>query len=221
MVRVCALLVAPGPALEAGLAAQERPPEEVVRVGDASAARPTGLAAAATEWLWLLDGSARPLPGTLAALVAALSAVEGLPPPVLLASKLVREDGALAGAHVPWYRRRQTDVTMLAVARRLLPVRATRTGSVLVRRDAFARSLGGPSVAAAGGLAWTARLLRSAAGYLVPASAAVVADAATGDEDGEQSLRTVARLVLADALTGRERLQLAAEVAASRAIRAG
>ena len=87
-------------------------------------------------------------------------------------------------ALAPWYLRDDAGRAMDAAGRGLLPVRAARTSSVLVRADALGRARrrrGLPPGAAA--LEWTARVLRDAPGYLVPASVAVARTAPGGSAD--------------------------------------
>ena len=50
--------------------------------------------AAGAEWLWLRDGSAVPAADALERLLDALEHLDGLPAPVLLASRVVGPDGA-------------------------------------------------------------------------------------------------------------------------------
>src|SRR3954452_10271684 len=121
--------------------------------------------AAGGTWLWLRDGTAEPEPDALQRLQAALEPLSGLsalPAPVLLCSKVVGPDGELAEALGPWYRRDDAAQAIEAAGRRLLPGRAARTASVLVREDAAAAA--GPPrsrlPAGAAGLEWTARVLR-------------------------------------------------------------
>lgn len=183
---VCAVLPNELEQLEPAVTAQSRAPEQVLRVADLMAGVTAALAESC-EWLWLLDGQALPRRDALASLLEALQLAPALPAPVLLVGKAVTSDGALALGLAPWFRRGQTPVTMLAVSRRVLPVRAAGTASLLVRRSAALASapprLDLPPSAAA--LEWTARLLRHATGYLVPTS---VADTAAADDGSSASL---------------------------------
>ena len=70
----------------AALERQTRAADDII-VGSHEALR-TALAGDST-WLWLLDGSVVPEPGALEHLLAALAELDSLPPPVLLASKVV------------------------------------------------------------------------------------------------------------------------------------
>lgn len=206
MVTVCAVLPRPGSELDSALERQRRPPDEIVRSEPGRDALAVGLAGEAT-WLWILDGTAVPTPEALDALSRSTDLGSPLPPPVLLASKVIEPDGALAERRAPWYRRRATDVAMLAVTRHLLPVRAAQTGSVLVRRSAVAAQGARPALHQAAGLAWTASVLRDGAGYMVPASVVISRGGGPAGDD----LRAALQLLRGDALTGRERLQFVAE----------
>src|SRR4051794_15207543 len=128
-----------------------------------------------TEWVWLLDGSALPRTDALRRLLETADAIGELPAPALLASNVLGPDGAVDAGQAPWYRRGgETDLAMRAACRALLPLRAARAGSVLVRRDAaVATGAGRPGLSGPGAaLEWTARLLRDRMGYLVPGSVA-------------------------------------------------
>ena len=177
-------------------------------------------------WTWLRDGTAEPAPDALDRLLEALGRLDGLPAPVLLASKVVDEAGALVPALAPWYLRDDAARAMDAAGRGLLPVRAARTSSVLVRTDALARAgrrRGVPPGAAA--LEWTARVLRGAPGYLVPASVAVARTAPGGSADAlgagpRADLLAAGALIASPAFAPREKARIALEVS-SRALGAG
>jgi hypothetical protein len=188
---VCAI---PAPGLEASVDAQTRPP-------DARAAGLRDGVAAGTAWLWLLDGSATPRPGALAALLDAAERLEPVQPAVVLASRVVGPDGAVAPAHAPLAPQDATALAMRVAGLKVLPVRAVTGASLLVRRDAAAQA------GTADAYVWTARLLRDGTGFLVPDS---VADAASR---GARPAGVTARLLAGTALRPRERLRLAAEVA--------
>lgn len=157
-----------------------------------------GDTSAGPDWDWVLDGSAVPRPGALAALLEAAERADA----ALLASAIVGRDGALAPGHVPLLPLGAPDVAMKAAALRLVPVRAVSGGSLVVR----------PGAAGGGdAFGWTASLLRGGRGFLVPDSVAEADGAGPGYH----------RLVLSAALTGRERLRLAAEVLERRRGRRG
>ena len=170
-------------------------------------------------WTWLRDGTARPAPDALDRLLEALGRLDGLPAPVLLASKVVDQAGALVPALAPWYFRDDAGLAMDAAARGLLPVRAARTSSVLVRADALRRAgrrRGLPPGAEA--LEWTARVLRDAPGYLVPASVAVAETASPGGSadalapDARADLLAAGALIASPAFSPREKGRIALEV---------
>ena len=169
-------------------------------------------------WMWLRDGTAQPAPDALDRLLEALGRLDGLPAPVLLASKVVDRAGALVPALAPWYLRDDAGLAMDAAGRGLLPVRAARTSSVLVRADVLGRARRRrrlPPGAAA--LEWTARVLRDAPGYLVPASVAV-AEAAPGgsaealDPDPRADVLAAGALLASPAFAPREKGRIALEV---------
>lgn len=199
------------PDLDARLTAQERAPDAVLR---SAAVLGSGLEQAlrtGPDWLWILDGSALPRPAALARLVERADEHEELPAPDVLASAVLGADGSVAAAHAPWFRRGETDLALRAALARVLPVRAARAGSLLVRADAARASdpplgdLDDPGAA----LEWTARLLRRGTAYLVPAS---VADAAPAPERGaEADVKAVAALLAGGGWGPRERVWLAAE----------
>ncbi len=183
--------------------------------------------AAGATWAWLRDGTAVPEPDALDRLLEQIGRLAGLPEPVLLASKVVDADGALVPALAPWVRRDDATLTLDAAGLGLLPIRAARTASLLVRADVLTQV--GPRRAdlpgSAAGLEWTARILRTAAGYLVPASVAVAAQPPSGavgalDGNPRDDFRAGSRLLAGRAFSPREKLWLAAEVT-SRAAGAG
>jgi hypothetical protein len=192
-------------------AGQDRPPDAIRRVARAVDASAWDTDAA---WLWLLDGGAIPRPDALRRLLAAAAGAGGLPAPVLLASKVVDESGAVAPGHTPWYRRGgSTDVAMSAAQQRLLPVCAAAAGSLLVRREA-ALSVAPPRLALGthgAALEWTARLLRDAAGFYVPASVAV---AIAPDGDAAAEARAAAAMLLDGGWTAKDRWRLGADALA-------
>lgn len=152
-----------------GPESQTRPPDEVLVVGD------DGVRAAMdadADWLWLLDGSVAPQADALARLLDAHQRFGQLPPPDLLVSKIVRPDGSLDPGSLPVAQVRDPDLAVAAFEQRLLSLRVARRGSLLVRRAAAA------ALAARwphldpflDDLEWTARLLKSRTGLLVPGS---------------------------------------------------
>src|SRR5829696_2692454 len=169
---VTALVAASAAGLRGAVDAQELAPD-VVREVDSGSLLSAAAGLRAPGWAWVLDGSALPRPDALARLLAAArdAASAGLPAPAVLASVVLGEDGEPAPGHAAWFRRGGSDLAMLAARRHLLPVRAARAGSLLVAMPAA------PPRRGDGALDWTARLLREATGYAVPASVAGAAGA--------------------------------------------
>jgi hypothetical protein len=201
---VCAVVSDRADALGEVLAAQTQQPQAIVDYGGGLS---EGLArgrAANTDWVWVLDGSAMPEPGALAAALAAIGRVGRLPRPVLLASLVLDSAGGVAPGRASMYRRSPTDLAMLACARALLPIRAS-SGPLLVHRDALAATAPRTRLPPPGDvLEWSARLLRSRAGYLVPASRTVANPARLG--------RAAAALVVGSAFEGADRARVALEL---------
>lgn len=127
------------------------------------------------DWLWVMDDDTVPDPTALALLLAAPARLQGLPDPVLLASRVVWTDGRIHPMNPPGPKLLPIDHMVDAVQRGLLPLRGNTFPSLLVRRDAVERH--GPP--RKGYFIWsddidfTQRILRDEAGYLVPESIAV------------------------------------------------
>jgi hypothetical protein len=219
---VCVLVPEAAPALRATAEGQTRTPDHVLSdplILQSGLTR--ALAVGDVEWLWLLDGGAEPRADALAALIRAAAPAPELPPVTLLASKVVRNDGALAAGVAPWFRRDGTEVTLAAMARGLLPVRAAPASSLLVRREAAAtHGLPADTLAApAAALEWTSRLLRHGTGLLVPASVAVIRHAEEWldqrlADDPADDVTASTRVLLGPAWSTKERLRLAVELVA-------
>ena len=195
-------------ALAATLAAldrQTRPPEErvVVRQPSATAAVRAALKRPA-DWLWLLDGSAVPEPDALERLLEALDRLGPLPPPVLLASKVVGPGGAPDPGTLPLPRVVDIEEGAAAFERRLLPVRTVRHGSLLVQRSGLEAHLPADDA-----LAWSARLLKERLGVLVPASVAV----RRAPTPARPDLAGRLRLLASDALKAGEKPRFAVRLA--------
>jgi GT2 family glycosyltransferase len=199
-------VLVPSPAGEAraAVAAQTRSPQELVAGADLRAALEAGLERGA-RWLWLLDDSALPEPPALEALLDALGRLGPLPPPSLLASRVITAAGGLDRGSLPVPEVRDPDDTLAAFKQRLLAVRLVRGGSLLLKREALERHrLPRPGCRRVrDDLAWSARLLRHEPGLLVPDS---VATARAGGEDDREEVRRLRRLLLSDGLAGREKL---------------
>lgn len=206
--------------VRAAVAGQDQPPRSVVSSPSVLRSVLESARLGGADWLWLLDGSAVPRPTALAELLRAVVALDGLPEPVVLSGKVVDRDGALVpGQTAWWYRRAATPVVMRAATLRMLPIRAARSGSLLVRAEAAGASppvpeLDGPGAA----LEWTARLLRREPGYLVPASVAQAVDQcqwpieAVG-RDAFEDMSVTAAMLAGPGWAPKERLWLAAELA--------
>lgn len=127
------------------------------------------------DWLWLMDDDTIPTEGALAELLAAPAALEGLPRPLVLASRVILPDGSLHPFNRPPLDQRDPTRTMEAVGRGYMPIRHASFVSALVHRDAVSE-LGLPR---GGFFIWvddvefTARVLRENAGYAVPSSVVV------------------------------------------------
>jgi len=171
------------------------------------------------EWFWLLDGAAIPATDALERLLAPLQELGPLPPPVLLASKVVDATGVLDPGRAPWPRLLQKEVSLDACERHLVSVRAARHGSLLMHRRALERH--GPPradyVDDGEDLEWTARVLRTESGYLVPGSRAVRLDAALTAQESNlrrrRDLRNRVNTLRGSAWGGEEKLWFAFLVA--------
>lgn len=124
------------------------------------------------DWLWLLDDDSVPRPDALSELVRFVDQSDDEPAPALLASRVDWTDGEPHPVNVPVLRRRDPEQIVRAVRRGLLPVRAVSWISLFLSREAVERE-GMPKrqfFYQADDIEYTARLLRQAAGYLVPTS---------------------------------------------------
>lgn len=124
------------------------------------------------EWFWLLDDDTIPRPDALERLLAAPWRQGGLPEPLLLASRVDWIDGHPHPMNTPILRRRDPQALVDAAAVGLLALRASTFVSLLVAREAI--DLYGLPRAEfffqADDIEFTARMLRTAPGYLVPDS---------------------------------------------------
>lgn len=206
------------PTLEA-LERQTHSPDEVVVVRHAAGFEDAirGALRGGTEWIWLLDGSVAPAPEALERLLDAPGAVDALPAPVLLASKVLSPDGSLDPGSVPVPYVSDPDLVVAVFDRRLLPIRLARRGSLLVNRSGFERD-GLPrtgSVFFGDDLVWTARLLKPEPGLLVPASIAVRRPAShrAAERRRRASVGAGLRLLLSDGLGAVEKPWFAGRLA--------
>jgi hypothetical protein len=206
---VCALISAPRASLRRAVADQSRPLDRIVAHSSSLADGLRLALGTGSEWIWVLDGSAEPVPTALSALLDGLRRVDGLERPAVLAGVPMGGDGRVDARFAPWYRRQPTEDAMEASAVRLLPIRAA-TGPVLVRSSVAREMPPGrwPKAAPDAVLAWTARILRYRAGYLVPDSASVM----SGDaRDPLRNPATAAGLVAGRAFGGMDRARVAVE----------
>jgi rhamnopyranosyl-N-acetylglucosaminyl-diphospho-decaprenol beta-1,3/1,4-galactofuranosyltransferase len=127
------------------------------------------------DWLWLMDDDTIPTDTALEELLAAPAALDGLPRPLVLASRVILPDGRLHPFNRPPLDQRDPSRTMEAVGRGFMPIRHASFVSAFIHRDAVTE-LGLPH---AGFFIWvddvefTARVLREHAGYAVPSSVVV------------------------------------------------
>ncbi|HEV2768561.1 MAG TPA: glycosyltransferase family 2 protein [Solirubrobacteraceae bacterium] len=131
--------------------------------------------AAGAEWIWLMDDDTIPAPDALAQLVRAPDAMDGLPAPALLASKVVWTDGSLHPMNHPGFERDRTERFILSCEHGFLPIRASTFVSLLVHRSAIDEH-GLPHkhfFLWSDDIEYTARVTRHRAGYLVPDSVVV------------------------------------------------
>jgi hypothetical protein len=166
--------------------------------------------ATGADWIWVLDGTSLPRPGALTALFDGRERVGELPAPVLLTGLVVTPDGRVHPQREPWYHRFRIDLAVAAADHALVPVRGSR-GPALVRRETVAATLPGTSAGLTPGgvLVWTARLLRTDTGYLVPESEYV---AAPDGRDPMRDPRTAARLLAGGGLRRLDRIALLLEL---------
>ena len=176
---VCAVAPRPTPGLGVQTVVADRLRQGVARA-----------LASGADWIWVLDGSAIPRPGALEALLAGLGRVDPNRP--------------------PWYRRFQIDVALASAESALVPVRGG-TAPVLVRSDAAAADppRRGAPIAPGTVLQWSARLLRSRTGYLVPESES---DALATRRDPMLEPATAARLLAGRALVKLDRVGVVLEL---------
>jgi len=135
----------------------------------AGAARPA-------DWLWCMDDDTIPAPDALELLLAARERLDGLPEPVVLASKIVWTDGSIHPMNPPApHPLVGMDRYVDALQQGLMPIRSSTFPSSLVRRDAVERH--GPP--RKGFWIWSddidffGRIMREEPGYFVPESVAV------------------------------------------------
>ncbi len=129
------------------------------------------------EWIWVMDDDTIPQPGTLGELLAARDRVpKDAPAPLVLASKVVWEDGRIHPMNAPGFERNRPERLVAGAEQGLMPLRCATFVSLMVHRDAIARH-GLPLkhyFIWSDDIEFTARILRREdAGYLVPTSVAL------------------------------------------------
>lgn len=126
------------------------------------------------RWIWLMDDDTIPTPSCLEGLLDAAHTVRA-PTPALLSSTVVWTDGRLHPMNTPQLERERTEAVVAAGELGLMPLRAATFVSLLVESSAI--ELYGLPLRRyflwSDDIEYTARILRSAPGYLVPASVAV------------------------------------------------
>lgn len=127
------------------------------------------------DWMWLMDDDTIPAPTALAELLDAPDALEGLPRPLLLASKVVWTDGRLHPMNLSGLGRDAAHF-IEGCGRHLVPLRTATFVSLLVHRsavDEFGLPLAHYFIWS-DDIEYTARITRARpqAGYLVPSSVA-------------------------------------------------
>jgi rhamnopyranosyl-N-acetylglucosaminyl-diphospho-decaprenol beta-1,3/1,4-galactofuranosyltransferase len=121
------------------------------------------------DWLWLMDDDTVPTPTALECLLEGRDMAADVP--LILASRVLWTDGRLHPMNTPVPRRR-TDSLVEAASHRLLAIRAASCVSLLVHRGAIER-FGLPIKRYfiwTDDVEFTARILRTEPGYLVPKS---------------------------------------------------
>lgn len=191
------------------LASQTVPPASVAVQAPGGNAEQAAHAAGA-QWLWLLDGVTVPRPDALEAFAAALTTLDGLPQPLVLAGKVLDGTGALHPDAAPRHEIFEKQLTVDACERGLVQLRAVPAGSLLVHREAFERfsPLRADLAPSWATFEFTARVLQAwgDTGYLVPPSVAVRWVPARPDGRRSGALRARARLLAGSAWTPTERL---------------
>jgi hypothetical protein len=150
------------------------------------------------EWLWLRAQGAEPRDDALAPLLAAVEPEGAARATVLAGIALDKRGQPLQGDAQPAPAIDSAEAVRL-VERRLLPLRSAGFANTLVERSAFERH-GVPDARRFGRHApaeWTARVLRTETGYIVPASVVVIPPGAgTAGADGALSeLLATARML--------------------------
>ncbi len=120
-------------------------------------------------WLWVMDDDTIPEPAALERLLTAPERLDGLPEPVLLASRIVWTDGRIHPLNPPGLLLRDMDLMVRASVQGLLPLRWSTFPSTLIKREALER-YGLPLKHFwiwSDDIEFTARVLRDEVGYVV------------------------------------------------------
>jgi len=128
--------------------------------------------ASGADWIWLMDDDTIARPDALDQLLRAPEAMNGLPAPALLASKVVWTDGSLHPMNHPGFVRDDVERFLASSEHGFLPIRASTFVSLLVHRSAIDEH-GLPHkhfFIWSDDIEYTARITRRRAGYLVPDS---------------------------------------------------
>jgi GT2 family glycosyltransferase len=130
--------------------------------------------AGGADWIWLMDDDTIPTPSCLQALLDAADRAPD-PEPLLLSSKAIWTDGRLHPMNPQGFERHRIENVVAAGELGLMPLRTATFVSLLVNRRAI--DIHGLPLRRyflwSDDIEYTARVLRSAPGYLVPASVAV------------------------------------------------
>ncbi len=127
---------------------------------------------AGADWIWLLDDDTIARPDALQRLLGARDRLRGLPDPMVLASRVEWRDGRAHPMNMPILRRRDVAHLVACCETGVLPLRAATFVSFLVSRTAVQRH-GLPLkeyFVWADDIEFSARILRTDRGYLVPDS---------------------------------------------------
>jgi rhamnopyranosyl-N-acetylglucosaminyl-diphospho-decaprenol beta-1,3/1,4-galactofuranosyltransferase len=160
---------------------EEHPATELVRlpenVGGAGGFREGVRRAyeAGFDWLWLMDDDTIATATALEELLRVPAELDGLPEPLVLASKVIMPDGELHPFNRPRPDERHPERTIAAVEKGLLPIRYTSFVSALIHREGVTE-LGlpiGDFFIWLDDVEFTARIIKGHAGYLAPRSVVV------------------------------------------------
>lgn len=124
------------------------------------------------DWFWVMDDDTIPEPTALENLLEPMTRLDGLPEPVIMASKVLWTDGSIHEMSRPFPRWEPRSMSISACERELMPLRATTYVSMLVHRRAVVE-YGVPMTHYfiwGDDIEYTARILRHEFGYVAPRS---------------------------------------------------